>query len=93
MIRKNENAELVAIADVDVKQKAIAENDFATKYYISADELLANENDLDVVNIFKKSILSIQRPNQHKERSGKMYVLFQILKIWKRLRGKIILIF
>ena len=51
MIRKNENAELVAIADVDVKQKAIAENDFATKYYISADELLANENDLDVVNI------------------------------------------
>jgi predicted dehydrogenase len=51
MIKRNQHAELVAIADVDESQKTIASDLYGVQYYSSLESLLHKEKDIDVVNI------------------------------------------
>ena len=50
MIRRNEQAELVAICDI-LSQKELGISALSENFYNSLSELLANEKDIDVVNI------------------------------------------
>ena len=68
MIRRNPNAELVAVADTNPALKETAEKDFGAKYFSSIEELLAADLKLDVVNICtpnghhaQQSILALEK--------------------------------
>ncbi len=51
MIRRNEHAELVAVADIDEKQKIEASDLYAVPFYKNLEALLQIEKNIDVVNI------------------------------------------
>ncbi|MFN5346545.1 MAG: Gfo/Idh/MocA family protein [Bacteroidota bacterium] len=51
MIRRNEEAELVAMCDVRAKEECGLESFDGISFYQSADEMLKNHPDIDVVNV------------------------------------------
>jgi UDP-N-acetyl-2-amino-2-deoxyglucuronate dehydrogenase len=51
MIRRNENAELLAVVDIDPATKAVAETQYETKHFDSIDKLFATGARPDVVNV------------------------------------------
>lgn len=51
MIRRNEEAELVAMCDVRAKEDCGLESFDGVSFYQSADEMLKNHPEIDVVNV------------------------------------------
>ena len=50
MIRRDPHAELIAVCDI-LPQKECGIEELSEKFYSNLDELLANEQEVDVVNI------------------------------------------
>jgi len=51
MIQGNPNAELVAVVDIDASQETHARDNYEVPFYTSIEDMLANGNQIDVVNI------------------------------------------
>lgn len=69
MIRRNANAELVAVADINPDMRVVAEKDYNTTFFPSIEEMLASKKEIDVVNICTPNGLHAQQSLKALERN------------------------